>query len=53
MRDMKGRFVHGHKQLADRDPSSGKFVSKTVDAQDKYSKVRKEVDNFLEALEGD
>lgn len=27
MRDSKGRFIHGHKPIAHRDPTTGRFIS--------------------------
>jgi len=47
-RDDKGRFVKGHTSLTPRDKVTGKFVKKTTDKeQDRYTKVRAEVDYFL------
>lgn len=47
-RDLKGRFIHGHSPIADRDPATGRFITKkeTVET-DEYIRTRVEVDRFL------
>ena len=47
-RDSKGRFIHGHSPLTDRDPSTGRFISKNkTKVMDDYTRARFEVDRFL------
>jgi len=47
-RDLKGRFIHGHSPIADRDLSTGRFISKNKTVEtDEYIKTRLEVDRFL------
>jgi len=47
-RDLKGRFIHGHSPIADRDLSTGRFISKNKTVEtDEYIKTRIEVDRFL------
>ncbi|UCB59219.1 MAG: hypothetical protein JSV67_02700 [Thermoplasmatales archaeon] len=51
MRDPKGRFVKGHAALPGRDPVTGRFIVKdSMDSDDKYSMVSKEVDMFLKNI---
>ena len=48
MRDKLGRFVKNHPVLTDRSKTTGRFIKKTTDKeQDRYTKVRSEVDEFF------
>jgi len=56
MRDAKGRFVHGHKLLTDRDIATGRFVKRSVEKPTKLSEkpsVEEQVDQFLKELENE
>ena len=49
MRNKLGRFVHGHKVLPDRDPVSGRFVSKTMESlEEKVDRILREKGNSID-----
>ncbi|MFX0210053.1 MAG: hypothetical protein ACFFDT_28995 [Candidatus Hodarchaeota archaeon] len=49
MRDSKGRFIHGHKPIAHRDPTTGRFISvfTVVNNKEETFTVEEIVDRIL------